>query len=400
MKRIFALLIAASFLAAPGFAFAEKLSHKYREGEKYRIVSEVDEQVFIDRRFNNRSLILNKVSVATKIVNDNSGHLSCDFLLSEKFENLSGIYSMKLEYHSEFWRDEQGTFTIEPHYYMPVLRDLPWFPGHEVSPGSTWSYPAREVHDLRQGYGIEEPFRFPTNVNYRYVRNEEIGGEKIAVLEIDYTTFHRVSGTYNAAVIPERITGRSKQILKWNIDRGKMHSSNETFDFLFFLSNGRVVEYTGTARAKLIPSEELNRDLQAEEIRKELKDKGLPGVTVNKNDRGLTITIEDIQFQPNSAELTRSEKMKLDSIAEILKKYKERDLLITGHTARVGPEETSQALSEQRARAVAGYLVGKDVHDRNQMFIQGKGSREPVAPNTTEEGRKRNRRVEITILEN
>jgi outer membrane protein OmpA-like peptidoglycan-associated protein len=107
-----------------------------------------------------------------------------------------------------------------------------------------------------------------------------------------------------------------------------------------------------------------------------------------------------VQFPPNSPELTGTEKEKLTRIAKLLKQYQERDLLITGHTARVGDEQTSQALSEQRAMAVSDFLIENGARKKNQVMTQGKGSREPAADNATEAGRKRNRRVEITILEN
>jgi len=110
--------------------------------------------------------------------------------------------------------------------------------------------------------------------------------------------------------------------------------------------------------------------------------------------------LENVQFPPNSPELMDAEKDKLSRIAGILKRFPERDFLVTGHTARVGEEQTSQALSEQRAMAVADFLISKGACKKTQVVTQGKGSREPAADNATEAGRKRNRRVEITILEN
>jgi outer membrane protein OmpA-like peptidoglycan-associated protein len=107
-----------------------------------------------------------------------------------------------------------------------------------------------------------------------------------------------------------------------------------------------------------------------------------------------------VNFPPYSSELTAPEREKLSRIASILKQFPDRDFLITGHTARVGEERTSQILSEQRAQAVADFLISRGACGRTQVMTQGKGSREPAADNAAEEGRKKNRRVEITILEN
>jgi outer membrane protein OmpA-like peptidoglycan-associated protein len=115
---------------------------------------------------------------------------------------------------------------------------------------------------------------------------------------------------------------------------------------------------------------------------------------------GVTITLENINFGPDSAYLLPGEKEKLDKIAEILGMYSDRDLLIIGHTALAGTEEGRKELSEERARVVGEYLLSLGVREESQMAYQGLGATRPIAGNSTEEGRRRNRRVEIKILEN
>ena len=77
----------------------------------------------------------------------------------------------------------------------------------------------------------------------------------------------------------------------------------------------------------------------------------------------------------------------------------EVDILVSGHTALAGTEKVRQLLSEERADAVAEFLIALGVRDRAHIFTQGFGATKPVAPNNTEAGKARNRRVEITILE-
>ena len=93
-----------------------------------------------------------------------------------------------------------------------------------------------------------------------------------------------------------------------------------------------------------------------------------------------------------------SEKLKLRKIADILKQYS-NDLLITGHCAERGTAKARQKLSEQRAESVADFLKMMGVRDEYHIFTKGQGAREPVASNATEEGRAKNRRVEITIMD-
>ena len=124
--------------------------------------------------------------------------------------------------------------------------------------------------------------------------------------------------------------------------------------------------------------------------------------TVTAEEEGVTLSLQNIRFEANSAYLRESERDKLRQIGEILKNYPDRDILITGHTARVPgyTEKDHQRLSEQRAKAVADYLLSFGALRAIQVTTRGMGHREPLAENNTERGRRQNRRVEIMILEN
>ena len=126
---------------------------------------------------------------------------------------------------------------------------------------------------------------------------------------------------------------------------------------------------------------------------------GLENTTVRSDEEGLTISIENIQFMPDSAILLDSEKAKLREIAKVIQQFPLNDLLISGHTALAGTERDRQSLSEERAHAVAEYLAEIGAKDSTHIFTRGFGATKPIAPNNTEEGKAKNRRVEITILD-
>ncbi len=406
MKRKVATAIAAVLLAWPlcaagDDAAARKLRFIYRPGEKYRIVTEVDEDVLVNGVLSHKSLILNKVAVDTAEVKGSSGRLRCEFQMSESIRGGYDTYYLKEDYRSDFWRDEYGVFTIDPSYFMPVVRNVPRFPDGAVKPGDTWTGDADEAHDFRRSYGIEKAFHFPVKVHYTYLRDEVKEGVQTAVLKVDFTIFHRVH--YDGAPsrpVPVRITGASSQTYWWDVAAGQFHSYREDFDFIFFLSNAASVEYRGSAEGRLLKSPKLDRDRVADDLMKSIREEKIADAAVRKDKNGVTIVLENVRFPPNSPALTETEKDKLTRIASILKRYPERDFMVTGHTARVGEEQTSQILSEKRAMAVADFLITRGACRKAQVVTQGKGSREPASDNATEEGRKRNRRVEITILEN
>jgi outer membrane protein OmpA-like peptidoglycan-associated protein len=121
---------------------------------------------------------------------------------------------------------------------------------------------------------------------------------------------------------------------------------------------------------------------------------------VRVTDEGVAINLENVRFAADSAVLLPEEKAKLDKIAAILARYPDRDVLVTGHTALAGTPKERQTLSEERARAAADYLIAKKARPPERVVVKGYGATRPVAPNDSEEDMKKNRRVEITILEN
>ena len=138
----------------------------------------------------------------------------------------------------------------------------------------------------------------------------------------------------------------------------------------------------------------------AQDIMDDLAETGIEDVSVRESDEGIVLSLDNIQFYPDSNEMLPGEREKLDKIADILLRHKERDILVGGHTALAGTAASRQELSLRRASSVAEYLINKRVRTPERVMVRGYGADRPVADNRTEEGRSRNRRVEITILEN
>ena len=127
----------------------------------------------------------------------------------------------------------------------------------------------------------------------------------------------------------------------------------------------------------------------------------LPGnaaLAVEKTASGLRLTMQNLRFKADSAELLDSEAARLDAIAEVLKQAPESQFLVEGHTASVGYPAGELRLSAERARAIAAALARRGI-DADKFICRGSGATKPIADNTTREGKAKNRRVEITILE-
>ena len=88
---------------------------------------------------------------------------------------------------------------------------------------------------------------------------------------------------------------------------------------------------------------------------------------------------------------------KLDDLVGKIKGISLEVIIAVGHTDSVGSDAYNQKLSVKRAEAVKAYLVTKGI-EKNRVYTEGKGEKQPVADNKTAEGRAKNRRVEIEVV--
>jgi OmpA-OmpF porin, OOP family len=111
-----------------------------------------------------------------------------------------------------------------------------------------------------------------------------------------------------------------------------------------------------------------------------------------------TFTTNEILFDTNKATIKSSSVTVLKELGDALKENPKVKINITGHTDSDGKDTVNQKLSEQRAESVKKYLESNFGIDKNRMISQGKGESIPIAENTSENGKKQNRRVEFNII--
>jgi outer membrane protein OmpA-like peptidoglycan-associated protein len=380
---------------------AEQFFYKHSAGDKYRILSTVHEEVYVNRRLSHRAEILNRIAVEVTAVENGKGRHEAVFQTAERSVGVSGGRSFRWarEYESEFERDRLGHITISPQYYMPVVRDVPVFPEGNLEQGETWTAEGHEMHDFRDSFGIPEPYRIPFTANYTFLGNRSWRGKSYPAFSVIYRIFTEPAAAAGR-IWPRRIMGASDQVVYWDAALGQAAAYEESFRMVFDLSNGMTVEYRGRAEAEIVESVEMNRDKLVEEITEDIARLDIQDATVRAVEDGIAISLENIQFEADSAVLLPGEKEKLDKIAQILLRYGDRDILIGGHTALAGTAAGRQQLSLERASVVADYFIEKKVRGPDRVVVRGYGAERPLGDNGSEAGRRRNRRVEITILEN
>jgi outer membrane protein OmpA-like peptidoglycan-associated protein len=119
---------------------------------------------------------------------------------------------------------------------------------------------------------------------------------------------------------------------------------------------------------------------------------------IESTEQGVRLSLRDIRFVADSAEILPEEQWRLDAIAETLRAIPGGKFLVEGHTANVGNPSGEKKLSTERAEHIIRELSRRGISEDSFKFT-GYGGTLPVADNATPEGRAQNRRVEITILE-
>ena len=385
-----------------GLSAQVKFEFKQKKGNSGSYISTVEEDVYINNVPSHHAEIINRISSKmTNVATDGEAFIYATYMTTENSisQQTGRSLSWGEETTSVFSRKTNGELTISDDIYMPTVRNVPVFPDKKVKIGETWTAKGKEVQDVRKAFNMDKALIFPFEATYTYKEDTTIDGKKLNVILVEYEfSYEATDELLNAGQTLTQSVGWSKQTLYWDNDRGLLDHYDEEFLIKIADLYGNLYVFTGTAHAELTEFTSLNDDSTAKQLQDTFDKLKLENISVKKGKKGLTISLDNIQFEPDSNVLLESEKIKLKKIGELLKQYS-NDLLITGHCADRGTASARQKLSEERAEAVASYLVNLGVRDEYHIFTQGKGSKEPVASNNTEEGRAKNRRVEITIMD-
>jgi outer membrane protein OmpA-like peptidoglycan-associated protein len=187
--------------------------------------------------------------------------------------------------------------------------------------------------------------------------------------------------------------------IKWeNLENGMplgtLHSNPEDGSYIILLPTGKNIGYYAEREGYYSASD--NIDLSDINVTKTIK-RDIQLVSIaDMTDKGINVTMKNIFFDFDKFELKPASFPELNRLVQLLKDKKDLKIRIEGHTDIVGSDAYNLELSKKRALAVKNYLVKKGIN-KKRLSVKGFGSRKPVADNDTEEGKAKNRRVEISF---
>lgn len=114
-------------------------------------------------------------------------------------------------------------------------------------------------------------------------------------------------------------------------------------------------------------------------------------------DPGTTFSFTNLQFETAKSDLKAISYSHLKNLVEIMKRKKDIQIQIAGHTDSDGEENANQLLSQKRAESVKNYLISQGI-EANRIVAKGFGESHPIANNATPQGKAQNRRTEISVL--
>lgn len=223
-------------------------------------------------------------------------------------------------------------------------------------------------------------------------------GDEEEVTHLAYLTDKRIEIARQTA--QQKLAESETQQLKQEREKFLMESRTREADRAKQLAESRAREVQlaqQEAETRARETQEAQRKAQAATDRAEGLEKRFAELKAKQTARGFELTLNDVLFAFDKAELKPGATRSLANVAEFLRENPERKITIEGYTDNLGSDAYNRELSQRRANSVRDFLVQSGI-SADRITAGGLGEAYPVASNQTEAGRQENRRVQIIIV--
>lgn len=300
-----------------------------------------------------------------------------------------------LSEYCEIGVSDQGRYNIPPGQLLPVLRDFPVFPDKEIRPGEVWrDFGVRIVDPENSGKYTKVKFY----CEYRYDGLKQDRSGLKHVITAQYALRYKPGdSSMNDPDIKQISGSHVVTILIDDEDRSSIFI-RDTVNEQYRYYDGRYIEHKGFILTWYNDILGMDRGTVAEISRVGIEKENVEDIEVIEKKEGLALSIKNLHFVPDSAEMLPEEDGRISSLYKLLLEIGVKKILVVGHTADVGTKESQYILSQQRAKAVIEKLTALGMHPSTFIY-EGRGGDEPAASNDMPEGRAANRRVELILLD-
>jgi outer membrane protein OmpA-like peptidoglycan-associated protein len=206
--------------------------------------------------------------------------------------------------------------------------------------------------------------------------------------------FKACSLSSEAAMLQFQRNDLDNELAHITASRDSLHSEiNQINDKIAGIERSKASDL----RSKLDAENEKTRKLR-EEAERRFMSLQSELIKVRKDARGTIISVSDLLFGFDKADVTPDLKTNLAKIAGILMVYTKCRVVVEGHTDNIGTEAYNKDLSTRRAKNVRDFLVAQSISDA-RLSSTGYGFKKPIATNSTKEGRAKNRRVDLVVID-
>ena len=363
-------------------------------GDQYRITERQNLRVRINGSY--KGYLFREYRGFLRRQSGNDNHYKGEYYILQDMKRDSQLIAKAVDdvYLTDFLINNAGYVSIDNKFEVPLHRSFPAFSFDPVAPGDSWIASGTDLIYDSEGDFVTIPFL----CRYIYRGDDIYQSRPVTIIDAQYALRYKkgsydnnisdivsINGSYKAVIMLFKDT-EGGIFIRSDINQNlisKSGNTENTTGFALTWYNGISVSSIESTREKIISSLEKSNN---------------EDIVIEERANGLVLQMQNIHFLPDSPIILPEERGRMDAIANLLKQAEGSTFLVVGHTADVGTVESQYDLSVERAKSIVDELVLRGLSSK-QFLYRGDGGDKPIASNLTNEGRAKNRRVEITILD-
>jgi len=390
--------------------FSEIFKFNFQKDDIIIITSNTTQNIYIDEKLAKVWKVENLSKLYVKDFDQNSKTALINGKYS--FYEIDGTNKTLFDTQEvEFYQKENGEMIFNKDSLYPTLRNAPVFPNSNIEIGDLWWFKGEEIQDFKN---FAEGFsslvaKISILVCYKYEGEKIKEGKKYKIINAKYDISYpfkdeNLISYYLKTLknVPQYFGGSVTIDYYWDIDKGYAPYFEQNYDLYLIMADGTRYRFQGVASGNMEiirKWDENKKQYLINKIKSELPS-NFKDIEFRNEKKGIVIDLGEILFDYNSDKIRPDQMEKLIIIGNIIKKYfPNYQVIVEGYTDDIGSEEYNLDLSKRRAYSVYLALINLGFVSPNLISYIGYGEKFPKVPNNSEENRKKNRRVQIVIVD-